>query len=149
MSERIILLVDDDPNDVELARYALRTNKITNQLVVANDGAEAWAFLQERPVLPATGMPALPALILLDMKMPKVGGLEVLQRIRADERLRLVPVVMLTSSAEQEDVIRSYRLGANSYVRKPIDFEQFTEAVRHLSQYWLGLNVPPPGRRHQ
>jgi CheY-like chemotaxis protein len=136
MKNKIILLVEDNPDDLQLTRRAFMKNNIMNDLVVAGDGAEALEFLRHAE--------ELPALILLDLKLPKVSGLEVLQAIRADARLQLLPVVMLTSSKEEQDVLKSYAKGANSYVRKPVDFEQFNEAIRQLGLYWLLLNEPPP-----
>ena len=140
-----ILLVEDNPDDVALTLRALKSHNITNDVVVAKDGVQALDYL-----FGAKGTPAaeeLPAVVLLDLKLPKVNGLEVLQRIRADERTRLLPVVILTSSDEERDVISGYRLGANSYVRKPVDFVEFTEAARQLGLYWLLMNRAPPAPR--
>jgi two-component system response regulator len=142
MSDTSILLVEDNPDDEALTLRALRKNNIKNEVVVARDGAQALDILfgtGERQ-----GRPLLPQLILLDLKLPKVDGLEVLGRIRADARTSLLPVVILTSSNEERDVAEGYRLGANSYVRKPVDFDQFLEAARQLGLYWLVLNEPPP-----
>jgi two-component system response regulator len=136
MKIKIILLVEDNPDDVKLTLRSLKQNKILNEVVVARDGVEALEYLS------STAM--LPAVVLLDLKLPKVAGLEVLKRIRAEERWKLLPVVILTSSKEQQDIVKSYGLGANSYIRKPVDFEQFTEAVKQLGIYWLLLNEPPP-----
>jgi two-component system response regulator len=137
--ETYILLVEDNPDDVALTLRALRQNQIANRVDVVRDGAEALArLLGPTPAV-------LPQVVLLDLKLPKVDGLEVLRALRADERTRTLPVVILTSSREEQDVIRGYRLGANSYVRKPVDFQQFVEAVRQLGLYWLVLNEPPPG----
>jgi len=136
----IILLVEDNPDDEALTLRALKKNNILNEVVVARDGVEAIDYMH------ASGK-YLPQLVLLDLKLPKVDGLEVLRRIRADERTALQPVVILTTSIEDRDVISSYELGANSYIRKPVDFEQFMEAVRQLGLYWLVMNVPPPARR--
>ena len=136
MRDSIILLVEDDPDDEALTRRALEKNNVRNELVVARDGQEALDYLR--------GAPRLPELVLLDLKLPKIDGFEVLRRLRADERTRLLPVVVLTSSNEQRDVASSYSLGANSYVRKPVDFKEFTEAARQLGLYWLLLNEPPP-----
>lgn len=139
MKNKIILLVEDNADDVQLTKHALQKNNIMNPLVVANDGAEALDTLRKTT--------ELPALILLDLKLPKVDGLEVLKAIRSDPRLHLVPVVMLTSSKEEQDILKSYSNGANSYVRKPVDFEQFNEAVKQLGLYWLLLNEAPPMRK--
>ncbi len=140
-----ILLVEDNPDDVALTMRALKSHNITNEVVVAQDGVEALDYL-----FGADGRPApdeLPAVVLLDLKLPKVNGLEVLERIRADEHTRLLPVVILTSSDEERDVIDGYSLGANSYVRKPVDFVEFTEAAMQLGLYWLLMNRAPPIRR--
>jgi two-component system response regulator len=137
-----ILLVEDNPDDVALTMRALKSNNITNDVVVAHDGAQALEYL-----FGAKGSPLgdeLPAVVLLDLKLPKVNGLEVLQRIRADEDTRLLPVVILTSSDEERDVIQGYSLGANSYVRKPVDFVEFTQAAKQLGLYWLLMNQAPP-----
>ena len=141
-----ILLVEDNPDDVALTLRALKRNNIVNEVAHAKDGAEALALLGEGTP-PGEG-PSLPALILLDLKLPKVDGLEVLRRIRADARLKRLPVVILTSSNEQDDIIRGYDLGANGYVRKPVDFQQFAEAVKTLGLYWLVLNQAPPVLTH-
>ena len=139
-SKRSILLIEDDANDIELTKRAFKRNRLANVFLVARDGAEALEMLF------GSSMEAMHAdlselqLILLDLKLPKVSGLEVLRKIRADERTRMIPVVVLTSSDQERDVVESYGLGANSYVRKPIDFEQFVEAVRELGLYWLVLN---------
>jgi two-component system response regulator len=138
-----ILLVEDTEDDIELTRRALKKNKLTNPLVVARDGQEALDFL----LGDKTGVQDpddLPAIILLDLKLPKVDGLEVLRRLRAERRTRLLPIIILTSSREERDLIEGYTNGANSYIRKPVDFEQFSEAVRQLGLYWLILNEPPP-----
>jgi two-component system response regulator len=142
MNEKVILLVEDNPDDVRLTKRALHKNNISNRLVVVGDGADALEYLLNA----ASGVGALPAVTLLDLKLPKVDGLEVLQRIRDDERLRRLPIVVLTSSREEQDILRSYDLGANSYIRKPVDFEQFIDAVRHLGLYWLLLNEAPPSK---
>lgn len=139
-SKRSILLIEDDANDIELTKRAFKRNRLANVFLVARDGAEALEMLF------GSSMEAMHAdlselqLILLDLKLPKVSGLDVLRKIRADERTRMIPVVVLTSSDQERDVVESYGLGANSYVRKPIDFEQFVEAVRELGLYWLVLN---------
>ena len=135
-----ILLVDDSPDDVELTRLALEENKIANTLVVAKDGAEALVLLSTEAI--AYG--ELPALILLDLNLPKLDGIEVLRKIRADVRTQLVPVVILTSSEEERDLIESYKLGANSFIKKPVDFAEFLSAMQHLGFYWLILNRAAP-----
>ena len=137
-----ILLVEDNPDDEELTVVALKKSHIANEVVVARDGEEALDYLFATG--PHTGSTFIPAVILLDLKLPKIDGLEVLRRLRAHERTRRIPVVILTSSKEQEDVVEGYSLGANSYVRKPVDFDQFLEASRQLGLYWLVLNEPPP-----
>ena len=139
-----ILLIEDNPEDVRLTKRALRKNNITNELVVLTDGVDALDYLIRASGL-ETGQPgSLPAVILLDLKLPRMDGLELLKEIRAHERLKRLPVVILTSSKEQPDIFKSYDLGANSYIRKPVDFEHFMEAVRNLGLYWLLLNEPPP-----
>jgi two-component system, response regulator len=134
-----IVLVEDNEDDIVLTRRALSQNKIGNPLVVARDGAEALELL-----LGANGHSVNPALILLDLQLPKVDGLTVLKRLRDDARTKLTPVVVLTSSKAEQDVVAGYNLHANSYIRKPVDFDQFTEAVRQIGMYWLLLNEPPP-----
>ncbi|MDD5556124.1 MAG: response regulator [bacterium] len=140
MENRIILLVEDNPDDRELILRAFRKHTIGNPVVVAKDGAEALDLLMG----PKAYDPAAIGFVLLDLKLPKVDGLEVLRRLRANERTKLIPVVILTSSKEDKDLIEGYRLGTNSYVQKPIDFNQFSEAVRQVGLYWLIVNVPPP-----
>lgn len=131
-----ILLIEDNPYDERLTVKALKRSKVTNPILIARDGEEALSILfKSNP---------LPSLILLDIKLPKIDGLEVLQRIRADETTRFLPVVVLTSSSEQRDIVESYSLGANSYVRKPVNFEKFVEAVSQLGLYWLVINEPVP-----
>ena len=142
-----ILLVEDNPDDEELTKRAFRRNNFVNELVVVRDGAEALRFLLGGEGHRDPGLTPNPTVILLDLKLPKVDGLEVLRGIRADPRTKLVPVVILTSSKEEEDIASGYRLGCNSYIRKPVDFNQFTEAVRNLGLYWLLLNEPPVERR--
>lgn len=137
-----ILLVEDDPNDVELTLSAFRRNKITNEIVVLRDGAEALAYLQDAEK--EREAQENPALILLDLKLPKVNGLEVLAEVKKDPRLKSIPTVMLTSSREESDLARSYALGANAYVVKPVDFHDFVEAVREIGLFWAVLNQPPP-----
>ncbi|MHB8091466.1 MAG: response regulator [Syntrophales bacterium] len=144
MTEKIILLVEDNPDDVALTIRAFKKNQILNKVIVAKDGVEALDYLFGTGVHTGRDMKELPAIILLDLKLPKIDGLEVLKRIRRDERTKLIPVVILTSSAEEKDVLSGYSLGANSYVRKPVEFDQFVEAMRHLGLYWLLWNEPPP-----
>ena len=144
MENKMILLVEDNPDDEALTIRALKKNNIGNKVVVARDGAEALDFLFFTGAFADNDPRDVPQVILLDLKLPKVDGLEVLRQIRADERTHLLPVVILTSSKEEQDRIRGYSLGANSYVRKPVDFNQFVEAVRQLGLYWLILNEAPP-----
>ncbi|MDB4961095.1 MAG: CheY chemotaxis protein or a CheY-like [Myxococcales bacterium] len=144
MSDRVILLVEDNENDEELTLRALKKSNILNRVIVARDGAEALDYLFCRGSYATRPAAELPQIVLLDLKLPKVDGLEVLRAIRSDDRTKLLPVVVLTSSIEEQDVIRSYGLGANSYVRKPVDFVQFVEAVRQLGLYWLVINQPLP-----
>lgn len=141
MDNKIILLVEDNPDDEALTLRALKKNNIQNEVVVARDGEEALNYLF------GGATQVVPTIILLDLKLPKVDGLEVLRRLRADNRTKLLPVVILTSSKEEQDLINGYSLGANSYIRKPVDFAKFTEAVGQLGLYWLLLNEPPPTRR--
>ena len=141
---RAILLVEDNPDDELLTLRALKKQNITNEVVVARDGAEALDYLFGSGPYAGRDLSVMPQLILLDLKLPKIDGLEVLRRVRADERTRLLPVVILTTSREQQDLLQGYGLGANSYVRKPVDFYQFAEAVRQLGLYWLLLNESPP-----
>lgn len=143
MLEKMILLVEDNADDEELTIRALKKNNVTNSLVVARDGEEALDFLFGTGAYAGRDTAVVPGLVLLDLKLPKIDGLEVLRRIRADERTRRMPVTVLTSSKEEQDLIKSYDLGANSYIRKPVDFNQFTEAVRQLGMYWLMLNEVP------
>ncbi len=138
-----ILLVEDNPNDVELTLHALKKNNIANQVHVVRDGAEALEFIFCTGAYASRDINHNPKVILLDLKLPKVDGLEVLRQVKANERTRMIPVVVLTSSREEKDIVESYRLGVNSYIRKPVDFEQFTEAVRTMGMYWLLLNQPP------
>lgn len=144
MEQRFILLVEDNPDDVELTLRALKKHNVQNEVVVARDGAEALDYLFVTGAYASRDTDIMPAVILLDLKMPKIDGLEVLRRIRADERTKLLPVVILTSSKEEQDLINGYKLGANSYIRKPVDFIQFSEAIKQLGLYWLILNEPPP-----
>jgi CheY-like chemotaxis protein len=147
MTEKIILLVEDNPDDVELTLRAFKKNQIQNKVIVAKDGVEALDYLFGTGVHAGRDMKDLPVVILLDLKLPKIDGREVLKRIRQNERTKLIPVVILTSSAEQKDVVNGYSLGANSYVRKPVEFDQFVEAMRHLGLFWLLWNEPPPVER--
>jgi CheY-like chemotaxis protein len=141
---RRILLVEDDPRDVELTLTALNDYKLANEVIVCRDGQEALDYLYARGKF-SDRANENPAVILLDLKLPKVDGLEVLQQIKSDERLRLIPVVMLTSSHEEKDMMRSYKLGVNAYVVKPVDFHEFINAVKELGVFWAVINEPPPG----
>jgi CheY-like chemotaxis protein len=147
MEKKGILLVEDNPDDVDLTLRALKKGNILNEVVVARDGIEALDYLFGTGAYAGRDLTSMPTVILLDLKLPKIDGLEVLQRLRADERTKFLPVVILTSSKEEQDLVNGYKLGANSYIRKPVDFLQFTEAVRQLKLYWLLLNEPPPERR--
>ena len=144
MISKIILLVEDNPDDEALTLRALKKNNLTNEVVVAHDGAEALDYIFAAGKYAGRYLNMMPTVILLDLKLPKVDGLEVLQRLRADERTQLLPVVILTSSKEEKDMLNGYKLGANSYVRKPVNFGEFLEAVKQLGLYWLILNEPPP-----
>ena len=141
--EKVILLVEDNPDDELLTRRALKKNNIGNELIVARDGVEALDYLFGTGAHEGRDLSELPQVMLLDLKLPKIDGLGVLRRVRADERTRLLPVVILTSSKEQQDLVDGYGCGANSYIRKPVDFAQFIEAVRQLGLYWLVLNETP------
>jgi len=147
MDNKIILLVEDNPDDEALTLRALKKNNISNQVIVARDGAEALEYLFGTGQYSGRDANLTPQVVLLDLKLPKVEGLEVLRRLRANESTKLLPVVILTSSNEEQDRINGYDSGANSYVRKPVDFNQFIEAVRQLGLYWLILNEQPPVRR--
>jgi CheY-like chemotaxis protein len=149
VSEKVILLVEDNQHDEELALRALRKNQIRNETVVARDGVEALDFLFATGKYANRNPAELPTVVLLDIKLPKIDGLEVLRRIRADERTKLLPVVLLTSSKEDSDRLVGYRDGANSFVRKPIEFNEFSEAIRQLGLYWLILNEGPPQQKSQ
>jgi two-component system response regulator len=144
VKDRIILLVEDNPDDEELTIRALRKNGIANELVVARDGVQALDYLFGQGEWAGRDMNSMPAVVLLDLKLPRVDGLEVLEKMRSDPRTELVPVVVLTSSREEQDILKSYSLRVNSYVRKPVDFTEFTDAVKHLGMYWLLLNEIPP-----
>ncbi len=146
MSEKIILLVEDNPDDEELTRLALQANNIVNRVVVARDGVEALDYLFATSPHAGRDLSTMPEVILLDLKLPKIDGLEVLRRLRADDRTKLLPIVILTSSNEEQDLLAGYSCGTNTYVRKPVDFAQFTEAVRQLGLYWLVINQSPPRR---
>ena len=144
MDTRPILLVEDNPDDVELTLRALKKNQISNEVVVAKDGVEALDYLFAEDKLRSKSGYATPALLLLDLKLPALDGFEVLRRIRASDRTRLIPVVILTSSREKLDLLKGYELGANSYVRKPTDFSEFLLTIQELGRYWLTLNEPVP-----
>ena len=144
MNDKVILLVEDNPSDVGLTRRALEKNGITNPLVVAEDGQDALDYLFCSGAHSERDIADTPVLVLLDLKLPRVGGLEVLGRIRADSRTRRIPVVILTSSTEEQDIAAGYDRGTNSYIRKPVDFHQFAEVVKQLGLYWLIINEPPP-----
>lgn len=146
MSEKFILLVEDNPDDEALTVRAFRKNNILNEVVVAHNGAEALDILFATGAHAGRDLNSRPAVILLDLNLPLMSGLEVLRRIRGDDRTRLLPVVILTSSKEEQDLMEGYRLGANSYVRKPVDFAEFLEATRQLGLYWLVLNEAPPAK---
>jgi len=141
---KAILLVEDNPDDADLALRALKKNKILNDVVHARDGVEALDYLFGTGAFQGRNVEDLPAVVLLDLKLPRIDGLEVLRRLRADPRTRITPVVILTSSKEDRDIVEGYSSGANSYIRKPVDFAQFTESVRQLGLYWLVLNESPP-----
>ena len=146
MTQKTLLLVEDNPDDEALTLRALHKHNIANKIIVARDGQEALDYLFGKGDFADRDSAQLPQVILLDLKLPKVDGLEVLQQLRSNPQTRAVPVVILTSSNEEKDLIRSYELGANSYVRKPVDFEQFIEAARQLGLYWMVLNEVPYGR---
>jgi CheY-like chemotaxis protein len=144
MAEKIILLVEDNPDDVELTLRAFKENSISNKVIVAINGVEALDYLFGKGMYAQREINDLPVLIMLDLNLPKINGLEVLKAIRQNEITKLLPVVILTSSSQEEDLISSYKLGANSYISKPVDFNEFTEAVKLLGLYWLLWNKPPP-----
>jgi len=147
MERKIILLVEDNPDDEMLTRRAFKKSKVLNEMVVARDGAEALDYLFGTGAYAGRDTSVMPEIVLLDLKLPKIDGLEVLRRIRDDERTKFLPVVILTSSDEERDIIQGYSLGANSYIRKPVDFGQFTDAVQQLGLYWLVLNVTRPMKK--
>jgi two-component system, response regulator len=147
MKSRDILLVEDNPDDVELTRLAFEEGNVLNELIVAHDGEEALNYLFESIQQSNPESPFLPAVVLLDLKLPKVSGLDVLKRIRSEPVTRCLPVVVLTSSKEDEDILHSYSLGANAYVRKPVDYSEFVQAAKNLGLFWLVHNEPPPPRR--
>src|SRR3989339_882149 len=145
MNKKYILLVEDNPDDQTLTVRALKKANILNEIVVANNGEEALDYLFGTGVYADRDLSIMPEVILLDLRMPKIDGLEVLKRVRANERTKFLPVVILTSSKEERDLVESYKLGANSYIQKPVDFVEFAESVRTLGVYWLALNVLHPG----
>lgn len=147
MERKIILLVEDNPDDEALTLRAFNKNNLVNEIIVARDGVEALDYLFARGSHQGRDETVLPQLILLDLKLPKLDGLEVLKQLRAHPPTSILPVVILTSSREEQDLMNGYRLGANSYIRKPVDFVEFVEAVRQLGLYWLLMNEPPPTRR--
>jgi len=144
MQVKIILLVEDDPDDVELILRSLKKYNISNKVTVVSDGQEALDYLFAGGAYANLDKETMPAVVLLDIKMPKIDGIEVLRRLRADERTKFLPVVMLTSSKEEQDLVNSYKYGCNSYVRKPIEFDELAEAVSKLGLYWLLINEAPP-----
>jgi CheY-like chemotaxis protein len=144
MGNKVILLVEDNPDDEKLTLRALQKHNVANRVIVVRDGVEALDYLFGTGEYEGRDTDIQPQAVLLDLKLPRVEGLEVLRRMREDDRTKFLPVIVLTSSDEEQDIIESYRLGANSYVRKPVDFIDFTEAVRQLGLYWLILNEPPP-----
>ncbi|MCJ7433094.1 MAG: response regulator [Anaerolineales bacterium] len=147
MNAKLILLVEDNPDDEELTLLALKKSNILNEVIVARDGVEALDYLFATGTYADRSPSRMPQLIMLDLKLPKLDGLEVLKRLRADPRTKLIPVVILTSSSEEEDVVASYNNGANSYVRKPVDFHRFADAIKQLGMYWLILNEVPPSKQ--
>ncbi|MGI5835607.1 MAG: response regulator [Chloroflexota bacterium] len=146
MRDKIILLVEDNPDDIDLTLRAFKKSNLLNEVVVARDGVEALELLHGKVGQEGKGLPVMPQVVLLDLKLPKIDGLGVLKKLRANERTRLLPVVVMTSSGEEQDMVASYSLGANSYIRKPVDFDQFLSAVQQLGLYWLLLNEAPPKR---
>ena len=144
MDKATILLIEDNPDDVELTLHAFQKNHMTNEVVVASDGAEGLDYLFGTGKYAGRDADEAPALILLDLQLPKIGGLEVLRRVREDERTKRIPVVILTTSDEEEDIVNGYDRGCNSYLRKPVDFNEFMNSVKQLEVYWMVLNTPPP-----
>lgn len=144
MMDKVILLVEDNPSDIGLTQRAFQKNGISNKLVIAEDGQEALDYLFGAGAHAGRNMTEMPMLILLDLKLPRIEGLEVLRRLRADSRTRRIPVVILTSSSEEQDIAAGYDLGTNSYIRKPVDFHQFADVIKQLGMYWLVTNQPPP-----
>ncbi len=144
MDQTTILLIEDNPDDVELTLHAFQKNNMANEVVVASDGAEGLDYLFGTGKYAGRDADEPPALILLDLQLPKIGGLEVLRKVREDERTKRVPVVIMTTSDEEEDIVNGYNGGANSYLRKPVDFAEFMNAVKQLEMYWMVLNTPPP-----
>ena len=144
MDKATILLIEDNPDDVELTLHAFQKNHMANEVVVASDGAEGLDYLFGTGKYVGRDADELPALILLDLQLPKIGGLEVLRKVREDERTKRIPVVIMTTSDEEEDIVNGYNGGANSYLRKPVDFAEFMNAVKQLEMYWMVLNTPPP-----
>ena len=144
METKKILIVEDNPDDVELTLLAFKKNNITNEVVVVDDGEKAFEYLFCTGRYVSRDPKDVPAVVLLDIKLPKVNGLEVLKKIRSEERTKLIPVVILTSSKQEQDLANGYKFGCNSYVRKPVEFNEFAEAVRQLGLYWLLINEPPP-----
>lgn len=144
MDQTTILLIEDNPDDVELTLHAFQKNHMANDVVVATDGAEGLDYLFGTGKYAGRDAKESPALILLDLQLPKIGGLEVLRKVREDERTRRIPVVIMTTSDEEEDIVNGYNGGANSYLRKPVDFTEFMNAVKQLEMYWMVLNTPPP-----
>ena len=147
MADKTILIVEDNPDDEEFTMRALRRAKVTNEIVVTRDGSEAVDYLYGGGEYAGRDLSSMPAVVLLDLKLPKLSGIDVLRRMRAEESTKYVPVVILTSSSEEEDMLRSYASGANSYVRKPVEFADFAHAVASLGVYWMLLNEPPPKGR--